>query len=70
MAKHDINLLQAELFPKAPLLSLNRAVGICSLVLAIMFFWAFVSQYQFKQLSARHDELRQKKIQQQKGLNY
>ena len=69
MAKYDINLLQAELFPKPPLLSLNRALGVFGFVLVIMLLWAFMSQYQLKQLSERHDKLRQEKSQQQSLLS-
>jgi len=58
MAKHTLNLLQADLLPEQPLLSLNRVAGLCGLALIIMITWGVIGHYQIKNLTVKHNALR------------
>ena len=55
--KNSINLLQPELLPDVPLLSLNRAAAISVLTLALMSLWTFISHSQLSQVKEQHQSL-------------
>ena len=57
MAKHSINLLQAELRPKHALVTLPRVVMVWSVVFAIMLSWSLLNSYQVNQLTLQHQKL-------------
>lgn len=44
MAKHSINLLQADLIPAQPLWTLNRVVAAWGVTLAVMLLWVVISE--------------------------
>ena len=56
-AKHNVNLLQAELFPEQPLLTLTRMLSVWLGVLLLMVIWAFVTQLNYNQSAASYDAL-------------
>jgi hypothetical protein len=62
-AKHSINLLQAELYPETPLLTLNRVMGTWLLLLAFMVIWAIVIESNYNKSLAKYDELLEEKQQ-------
>jgi len=65
-AKHNINLLQAELFPETPLLSLTRVVTVWGGLLVFMVIWAVVTEISYTQSAATYDGLIQEKQQKTK----
>lgn len=69
MAKFTINLLQPELLPKHPLLTLSKVVGIWGLLLVIMIAWGGYSQLTTEQLAQNYQQLSQQQQQQQKLLD-
>ncbi|MCJ8296308.1 MAG: hypothetical protein MJK15_18070 [Colwellia sp.] len=56
-AKHSINLLQAELFPEQPLLTLSRVALAWLGLLVIMVVWAVVTEVTYSQSASRYDGL-------------
>lgn len=46
LGKYSINLLQAELLPKRPLVSLNRVVAVWLFLGVIMFAWGQYTSHQ------------------------
>lgn len=62
-AKHSVNLLQAELYPETPLLSLTSVVGAWSGLLCIMIVWAVIAEVNFSQSAVKYDALLQEKQQ-------
>lgn len=63
-AKHSINLLQAELFPETPPLTLTRVVSVWLALLVLMTLWAVVTELDYRQSAVKYDELL--KVKQQK----
>lgn len=57
MAKHSINLLQADLLPEKVLWSLNRVAGLWLAILAVMLFLIFMVQLQLNSLNAEFQAL-------------
>lgn len=55
MAKHSINLLQADLLPAKALWSLNRVVVLWGVTLAVMLSLIFIVQWQAKEIKAEFD---------------
>lgn len=55
MAKHSINLLQADLLPTKALWSLNRVIVLWGLTLAVMLGLIFIVQWQAKEIKAEFD---------------
>jgi hypothetical protein len=49
MNKYTINLLQAELFPETPLLTLKRVVSVWGLSLFVMLVWLSINQFELYQ---------------------
>jgi len=64
--KHSINLLQAELFPETPALTLTRVVGAWLLLLSIMVIWSVVTELNYSKSAIKYDGLLKEK--QQKTL--
>jgi Tfp pilus assembly protein PilN len=64
--KQSINLLQAELFPEQPLLTLPRVVGIWLALLSVMVFWSVVTEVNYNQSGAKYDALLIEQQQRQK----
>jgi len=64
--KHSINLLQAELFPETPPLTLTRVVGAWLLLLSIMVIWSVVTELNYSKSAIKYDGLLKEK--QQKTL--
>ncbi len=62
-AKHAINLLQAELVPETPLLTLSRIVAIWLGLLVLMVIWAVVTEFNYSQSVVKHDGLLKEKQQ-------
>ena len=56
-AKHNVNLLQAELFPEQPLLTLTRMLSVWLGLLLLMVIWAFITQLNYNQSAASYDAL-------------
>jgi len=65
-AKHSINLLQAELFPEAPLLSFTRVVAIWLGLLSLMVIWSVATEINYRQSAKTYDALIQDKQQKTK----
>ncbi len=65
-AKHSINLLQAELFPETPLLTLSRVVGVWFCLLVFMFIWAVVTEFNYSKSMVKYDGLLKEKQQKTK----
>ncbi len=65
-AKHSINLLQAELRPETPPLTLTRVVGAWAGLLALMIIWAVVTELDYSQSASRYDGLLKEKQQKTK----
>jgi Tfp pilus assembly protein PilN len=57
MAKHAINLLQADLLPKKALVTLPRVVFGWSVVFVIMLSWSLLNNYQASELNIQYQEL-------------
>ena len=68
-AKHSINLLQAELFPEQPLLTLSRVALAWLALLVIMVVWAVVTEINYSQSAARYDGLLKEQQQKTKLAN-
>ena len=66
--KLSINLLQAELLPKQPLLTLKRVVLSWFLVIAVMLSWVFVTQYQVNKVTEQLSALNNTQVTQDKVL--
>ena len=66
--KLSINLLQAELLPKQPLLTLKRVVLSWLLVIAVMLSWVFVTQYQVNKVTEQLSALNNTQVTQDKVL--
>lgn len=62
-AKHSINLLQAELFPEQPLLTLKRVAISWLILLTLMILWSVVTEINYKKSAAIYDKLLQEKQQ-------
>ncbi len=70
-AKHSINLLQAELFPETPPLTLTRVVSAWFILLGLMVTWAASTELNYSQSAVKYDALlkeKQKKTQLAKEL--
>ena len=57
VAKHSINLLQPELLPKQPLVTLHRMLLVWGVVLALMLAWSQYLESQNKSLTQTTDKL-------------
>ena len=68
-AKHSINLLQAELFPEQPLLTLSRVALAWLALLVIVVVWAVVTEVNYSQSAARYDGLLKEQQQKTKLAN-
>ena len=68
-AKHSINLLQAELFPEQPLLTLSRVALAWLVLLVIMVVWAVVTEINYSQSATRYDGLLKEQQQKTKLAN-
>jgi len=66
--KYTINLLQTELWPKQPLLTLKRVVLSWLLVIAVMLLGVFFTQYQVHKVMDQVSALNKIKIRQDKVL--
>lgn len=55
--KQSINLLQAELFPEQPLLTLPKVVSVWLGLLLVMVTWAVVTEVNYRQSGAKFDAL-------------
>ncbi|PKG85248.1 hypothetical protein CXF85_06545 [Colwellia sp. 75C3] len=64
--KQSINLLQAELFPEQPLLTLPRVVGAWLALMLVMVTWSIVTEVNYKQSGAKYDALLIEQQQKQK----
>ncbi|TWX70690.1 hypothetical protein ESZ36_03225 [Colwellia demingiae] len=64
--KNNINLLQAELFPEKPLLTLPRVVGVWLGLLSLMLIWVVVTELNYSQSAATYDGLLKEQQQKQK----
>jgi len=64
--KNNINLLQAELFPEKPLLTLPRVVGVWLGLLSLMLIWVVVTELNYNQSAAIYDGLLKEQQQKQK----
>ncbi len=62
--KHVINLLQAELLPQTPLLSLKRVVLIWGLTLVLMIMVMVIGQYQLTEAEHKNKQLKSEKTRQ------
>lgn len=58
MAKHSINLLQAELIPVQPLWSLKRVVVLWGVVLAFMLTWIVISSMLLNSANNKKNDLK------------
>lgn len=67
--KQSINLLQAELFPEKPLLTLAKMLGIWGILLVVMIAWAVLTQLNLTKVTAKYQQLLQEQqfIKQQVG---
>jgi Tfp pilus assembly protein PilN len=52
--KHNINLLQSEIFPEKPLLTLPKVVGIWLVLLMFMLAWTIVTEVNYKKSNAKY----------------
>ncbi len=69
--KHTINLLQAELFPQKPFLTLTRVMLAWGLSIAVMALWALLTEISYSESAATYDALlkdKQQKTQRVKSL--
>lgn len=64
--KNNINLLQAELFPEQPLLTLTRVAGAWFGLLLLMLIWGIVTELNYNKSAAIYDNLLKEKQQKQK----
>ena len=64
--KNSINLLQAELFPEKPLLTLKRVVGAWVGLLSLMLIWSVITELNYNQSAVIYDDLLKEKQQKQK----
>ena len=64
--KQSINLLQAELFPEKPLLTLTRVVSVWVGLLFLMLIWTIVTELNYSQSAATYDGLLTEQQQKQK----
>ncbi|PKI13164.1 PilN domain-containing protein [Colwellia sp. 12G3] len=64
--KQSINLLQAELFPEQPLLTLPRVVGVWLGLFLVMVSWAVATEVNYRQSGAKYDALLIEQQQKQK----
>jgi Tfp pilus assembly protein PilN len=64
--KNSINLLQAELFPEQPLLTLTRVVGVWCGLLSIMLIWTVITELNFNQSAATYDSVLKEQQKKQK----
>lgn len=55
--KHSINLLQADLFPAPPPLTLTKVVGAWLALLFIMIIWSTITEFNYKSSAAIYDKL-------------
>lgn len=55
--KNRVNLLQPELFPETPLLTLGRVVGAWVFVLVIMTIWSALTHVNFSDSSERYHKI-------------
>lgn len=69
MAKLTINLLQPELLPKQPLLSLLRVLVLWFLLLFLMIAWATYNQISTNKLAVKFQQLSAQQQQQEQTLN-
>lgn len=61
--KHSINLLQADLFPAPPLLTLTKVVGTWLGLLFIMVIWSIVTEFNYQSSAVTYDKLLNEKQQ-------
>lgn len=69
--KHTINLLQAELFPQKPFLTLTRVMLAWGLSMVVMALWALLTEISYSKSAATYDALlkdKQQKTQRVKSL--
>ncbi len=64
--KNNINLLQAELFPEKPLLTLPRVVGVWLGLFSLMLIWVVVTELNYNQSAATYNVLLKEQQQKQK----
>ncbi|HCM47936.1 MAG TPA: hypothetical protein DIS98_10690 [Colwellia sp.] len=64
--KHSINLLQAEIFPEQPLLTLARVLSVWLGLLLVMVIWSVVTEVNYKKSGAKYDALLIEQQQKQK----
>jgi len=64
--KQSVNLLQAELFPEKPLLTLTRIVSVWVGLLFLMLIWTIVTELNYSQSAAKYDGLLKEQQQKQK----
>jgi len=64
--KNNINLLQAELFPEQPLLTLTRVAGVWLGLLSLMLIWGIVTELNYNKSAAIYDGLLKEQQQKQK----
>ena len=57
-SKYSINLLQAELLPVQPMVTLKRMLLVLALCALLMFAWVSYTQYQGENLAAQVSELK------------
>ncbi|GHE99082.1 PilN domain-containing protein [Thalassotalea profundi] len=69
MPKLAINLLQPELLPKRPLLSLARVVFLWCALLIFMIAWMVYSQISTDNLARQYQQVNQQQLEQQKLLD-
>lgn len=69
MIKLAINLLQPELFPKRPLLSLTRVVVFWLALLLLMVFWSVYSLLNADKLALQYQQISEQQAQQQSQLD-
>lgn len=63
--KNKINLLQAELFPAPPLLTLPKVAAIWAVLLFLMIIWSVATQINFKSSAQTYDKLLSQKQEKQ-----
>lgn len=64
--KNNINLLQAELFPEQPLLTLTRVAGAWLGLLLLMLIWGIITELNYNKSVAIYDGLLKEQQQKQK----
>jgi len=64
-AKYSINLLQAEIFPEKPVLTLTKVSSLWLALLLLMVTWSIVTELNYRKSAAMYDNLiKEKEVQQ------